>query len=350
MEAIAGANRGGIAGCSSSRPETITRSASGKRNVLSPSANYYLGSRRGSLRAVRQSSFSSAPLQDESHVQYYQTVLYGVRNDRLTNSVCPKAVAGLDEAVDADRVRDKALMKAKKMEMKMQKKLKKAARDRAGMSSSSSSSSSESEGRKPTEAGARRKRGVDMEKLRRDWDVLSHSPLMNSIPTISSSFVIGQAPAPQQVASPVESMESSFAAQPAEVISAAALMGMRISSSVGSQTDVGSSATHDHGTFMAGIPVAGSPSAQAASMEVCMGGKCKKAGAQEVLSAFHANGVDASACNKCMKKCKFAINVRIHQEGDDVPQMYSGIGIQDVNVLSRKHFGAGAFPREAIQV
>lgn len=339
MEAIAGASRGGIAGCSYTYRDAFAPSASKNGNLVLPGSNYYASSRRGSLRMVRQTRVSSVALQDQTHVHYYLSTQHRARKDRLMNTVLPKAIAGVGEAVVEEGIRDKEVRKAKKIEMKMEKRRMKSARDSGDQSSSSSSSSSsESEAGETMERRTRKKR-VNSENLRREWASISQSPLMNSIPTISSSFVIEQPSATaQQFASPGA---SSIAAQQAETHVRRHPHRREISR----RND-----DDQRQPLMADATVPRSASAGTAHLEVCMGGKCKKAGAEEVLSAFNANGVNASACNKCMKKCKLAVNVLVHPDGDDVPQMFSSIGVQDVNALSRKYLGAETASREAIEV
>ncbi|CAH9094396.1 unnamed protein product [Cuscuta epithymum] len=100
--------------------------------------------------------------------------------------------------------------------------------------------------------------------------------------------------------------------------------------------------------------------------EVCMGGKCKKSGAQAILEELQNAVVgvpDVSVCGcKCMGKCKVGPNVRLsstavchdvlhdnnnnNNNGGLARSVYQSVGIQDVslmasNFLERKGEGQG---------
>ncbi|GLJ10172.1 hypothetical protein SUGI_0123340 [Cryptomeria japonica] len=79
-------------------------------------------------------------------------------------------------------------------------------------------------------------------------------------------------------------------------------------------------------------------------VEVCMGGKCKKLGSEQLLAAFEERinvsgmgcGVKAVGC-KCMGKCRNAPNVRL--QGDFCQELHMGVGIADVGFVLDHHFG-----------
>lgn len=79
-------------------------------------------------------------------------------------------------------------------------------------------------------------------------------------------------------------------------------------------------------------------------VEVCAGGKCKKAGSEQLLSALYgqipeSSNVVAVPC-KCMGKCSMGINVRVHKE-DTNPQHHSLVGVEDASLVLSHHFGLG---------
>ncbi|VFQ74433.1 unnamed protein product [Cuscuta campestris] len=72
---------------------------------------------------------------------------------------------------------------------------------------------------------------------------------------------------------------------------------------------------------------------QARKIEVCMGGKCKKSGAQAILEELQsAVGIEGAVCgSKCMGKCKVGPNVRLSSATDD---LCIGVGVQDVSLIA----------------
>lgn len=72
---------------------------------------------------------------------------------------------------------------------------------------------------------------------------------------------------------------------------------------------------------------------QARKIEVCMGGKCKKSGAQAILEELQsAVGIEGAVCgSKCMGKCKVGPNVRLSSATDD---LCLGVGMQDVSLIA----------------
>ena len=94
---------------------------------------------------------------------------------------------------------------------------------------------------------------------------------------------------------------------------------------------------------LSGVPaVAVLPSSE---IQVCMGGKCKKSGSNQLLAAFEATvnnsgigcEVQVVGC-KCMGKCRNAPNVRVQKE-EDGNQLHMGVGIGDVDLIVGHHFG-----------
>lgn len=90
-------------------------------------------------------------------------------------------------------------------------------------------------------------------------------------------------------------------------------------------------------------------------IEVCMGGKCKKSGAQQLVEAFErVLGADGavSVC-KCLGKCRDGPNVRVvssraatsttneEEAMEDPPTapICVGVGLQDVQVIVASYFG-----------
>ncbi|KAI5078121.1 hypothetical protein GOP47_0007945 [Adiantum capillus-veneris] len=78
------------------------------------------------------------------------------------------------------------------------------------------------------------------------------------------------------------------------------------------------------------------------SIEVCVGGKCKRAGSEELLLSLktHLDGqrqVDVACC-KCMGRCDSAINVKVMRE-DTIRQHHSGVSVDDAGLILRHHFG-----------
>jgi NADH:ubiquinone oxidoreductase subunit E len=80
-------------------------------------------------------------------------------------------------------------------------------------------------------------------------------------------------------------------------------------------------------------------------VEVCMGGKCKKGGAQQILASLQgsipeSSNISVTSC-KCMGKCKGAANVRVTKD-DGASQLHSHVVPDDVDTLLEFHFGLGA--------
>ncbi|KAI5071877.1 hypothetical protein GOP47_0014128 [Adiantum capillus-veneris] len=104
----------------------------------------------------------------------------------------------------------------------------------------------------------------------------------------------------------------------------------------------------ERSTFSAQCPTFNSPFSQAANrIEVCAGGKCKKAGSEQLLLALgvhipSSSNVVAVPC-KCMGKCSMAMNVKVHKE-DTNPQHHSHVRVEDANLILNHHFGLGRSP------
>ena len=62
------------------------------------------------------------------------------------------------------------------------------------------------------------------------------------------------------------------------------------------------------------------------AIQVCMGGKCKKSGGGEILSALEqaarGTGLLVEARAKCMGKCKMAPNVKVWRDGESTMESY----------------------------
>ncbi|MCO5561444.1 hypothetical protein L7F22_015065 [Adiantum nelumboides] len=79
-------------------------------------------------------------------------------------------------------------------------------------------------------------------------------------------------------------------------------------------------------------------------IEVCAGGKCKKAGSEQLLSALGAqipslSDVVVVPC-KCMGKCSMGMNVKVLKD-DTNPQYHSHVRVEDANIILNHHFGLG---------
>ncbi|XP_024525163.1 diacylglycerol O-acyltransferase 3, cytosolic [Selaginella moellendorffii] len=77
-----------------------------------------------------------------------------------------------------------------------------------------------------------------------------------------------------------------------------------------------------------------------ARVEVCTGGKCRKAGSQQVLAAFQAKissssspSLSSATSCKCMGMCGQGPNVRIQGAGDGAPLAFNHVGVEDVDPL-----------------
>ncbi|KAK9139045.1 hypothetical protein Scep_008726 [Stephania cephalantha] len=85
-------------------------------------------------------------------------------------------------------------------------------------------------------------------------------------------------------------------------------------------------------------------------IEVCMGGKCKKAGAAALMEEFQrrvgGEGGGVVGC-KCMGKCREGPNVRVLNRSDDVnasgapskSPLCIGVGLEDVGLIVASLFG-----------
>ncbi|KAF3775263.1 hypothetical protein EJ110_NYTH50874 [Nymphaea thermarum] len=102
------------------------------------------------------------------------------------------------------------------------------------------------------------------------------------------------------------------------------------------------------------ITAAPEQAAEKTKIEVCMGGKCKKSGAQQLVEAFErvlGAGGAVSVC-KCLGKCRDGPNVRVvssraatcttNEEVMEDPAtapICVGVGLQDVQVIVASYFG-----------
>ncbi|CAM8991783.1 unnamed protein product [Rhodiola kirilowii] len=72
-------------------------------------------------------------------------------------------------------------------------------------------------------------------------------------------------------------------------------------------------------------------------VEICMGGKCKKFGASQLLDKFKSLAAEEEDMNvvgcKCMGKCKEGPNVRLSSVSTAAPAICSGVQIGDVDAL-----------------
>ncbi|CAN0824480.1 Diacylglycerol O-acyltransferase 3 [Linum grandiflorum] len=77
-------------------------------------------------------------------------------------------------------------------------------------------------------------------------------------------------------------------------------------------------------------------------IEVCMGGKCKKAGAMAVMEDFERKvGEEAMVVTcKCMGKCKTAPNVKVSSEDDGL--LCIGVGLEDVDAIVAEMMGSSS--------
>ncbi|KAK1279660.1 hypothetical protein QJS04_geneDACA004689 [Acorus gramineus] len=85
---------------------------------------------------------------------------------------------------------------------------------------------------------------------------------------------------------------------------------------------------------------AGSVGALKEKIEVCMGGKCKKSGAGELMEEFRrrVGDEDAVVGCKCMGKCREGPNVRVRDESAVKP-LCVGVGLDDVGAILENFFG-----------
>lgn len=94
------------------------------------------------------------------------------------------------------------------------------------------------------------------------------------------------------------------------------------------------------------VPASSKASAEN-KIEVCVGGKCKRAGSEQLLLALSrqipaASSVDTVPC-KCMGKCAMGINVKVYKE-DTNPQHHSLVGVEDAGLILSHHFSLGRPP------
>ncbi|KAL3680768.1 hypothetical protein R1sor_023724 [Riccia sorocarpa] len=341
MEAIAVSSKGVMAVCRS-RPAAVTGGTSRRGNLALPMDRSF------SSGTTLRTSSATADFQDQSHVHFYLNVRCS-RKEKI-NRRKPMAAHGSGTIDFMGRAE----------EGNGRKKIHKLKGERRLDTSSSSSSSSESDSSEDemvdttTEAREnfqvvdkveiRRGRKFDVQKFKKDWEELSRSELMNSIPRFTADFQIEP-----PLTTTIEHLQKSYDLPagrhpPSMAVDCA----VQLPSSRDGPSDVTSAS--DSLVTVAGIAVVEDDlwseadlQPPTAHVEVCMGGKCKKAGAGEVLNAFQVAGrpgVTASPC-KCLKNCKSAVSIRIEdQEGSK--QVYTGVGLQDVDVLLQKHCSTGS--------
>ncbi|KAK3194409.1 hypothetical protein Dsin_025719 [Dipteronia sinensis] len=79
-------------------------------------------------------------------------------------------------------------------------------------------------------------------------------------------------------------------------------------------------------------------------IEICMGGKCKKSGAEALLEEFQSKvGAEGAVLGcKCMGKCKTAPNLRVEVQATTMPSIDSsiciGVGLRDVDAILANFF------------
>ncbi|XP_038900889.1 diacylglycerol O-acyltransferase 3 [Benincasa hispida] len=76
-------------------------------------------------------------------------------------------------------------------------------------------------------------------------------------------------------------------------------------------------------------------------IEVCMGNKCKKAGAAALMEEFgRVMGADGAVCGcKCMGKCRDGPNVRVSGALDIQNPLCIGVGVEDVGRIVAEYLG-----------
>ena len=76
------------------------------------------------------------------------------------------------------------------------------------------------------------------------------------------------------------------------------------------------------------------------AIQVCMGGKCKKSGGGEILSALEqaarGTGLLVEARSKCMGKCKMAPNVKVWRDGESTMESY--VSASEAQEIVSAHF------------
>ncbi|KAG6534035.1 diacylglycerol O-acyltransferase 3-like [Zingiber officinale] len=93
-------------------------------------------------------------------------------------------------------------------------------------------------------------------------------------------------------------------------------------------------------------------------VEVCMGGKCKRSGALELMEEFNKKiGSEGAVVGcKCMGKCKQGPNVRVLNHSDEAIAPRSplciGVGLEDVGTIVANFYGEnkGASPVASLQI
>uniref|UniRef100_A0A7N0ZVT4 Diacylglycerol O-acyltransferase 3, cytosolic n=1 Tax=Kalanchoe fedtschenkoi TaxID=63787 RepID=A0A7N0ZVT4_KALFE len=82
-------------------------------------------------------------------------------------------------------------------------------------------------------------------------------------------------------------------------------------------------------------PVIAAETSPEKKVEVCMGGKCKKSGAAQLVEEFEKVVGEGSVVGcKCMGKCRDGPNVRVLQESlMSPPPLCIGVGLEDVAVI-----------------
>ncbi|KAL2621279.1 hypothetical protein R1flu_001484 [Riccia fluitans] len=347
METIAVRSRGATA-ISQSCTAAVTSGIRKRGNLALPADRSF-----SSGAALRTSSLAS-DFQDQSHVQFYLNVRCS-RKEKI-NKRTPMAYGTGMMGFQGKAEECKGSNKMQKMdECRERKKMLKMKGEKKMDTSSTSSSSSESESSEDEMRGAmmaarenvgtddkmetRRGRKFDVEQFRKEWEELSRSELMNSVPRFTADFQIEP-----PLTAAIEHLKKSYDLPTGRYPPSMAVDGVVQEPS---SRNIPSDVTNicDSLVTVAGLAVVEDDlwpvtdvQPPTAHVEVCMGGKCKKAGAGEVLNAFQVAGrprVTASPC-KCMKNCKSAVSIRIEdQEGSN--QVYTGVNLEDVDVLLQKH-------------
>lgn len=80
----------------------------------------------------------------------------------------------------------------------------------------------------------------------------------------------------------------------------------------------------------------------AGEVEVCMGGKCRKNGAEEILAQLESRAtelnISVTGCRKCMGKCKVAPNLRLWKGEAEEAVLESSVDVAGVSLVLDKHF------------
>ncbi|BBN13455.1 hypothetical protein MPTK1_6g03620 [Marchantia polymorpha subsp. ruderalis] len=358
MEAVvAAASMGCMAVCSTPRRVEFT-SCKSKALALPARKEFSSGT------VLRSSAFTT-DFQDQGHVQFYLNVQCS-RKEKMNKRSAKELGKEMPNFEGRLGGMDDCKQRKKMQKMKAGKRME---------SSSSSSSSSESDSSDCEKGGVivlerkemrtvgrfreelkpeseqpkelRKGRKFDVEQFRKEWEEMSRSELMNSIPRFTPEFTIEP-----PISVTIEHLQKSFnlpTTRPPPPMVEDPASGRAPSSTAESPA---SAFSHSLVT-VAGLAVvediiddfsAIALKPASAHVEVCMGGKCKKAGAGEILAAFQEAGkpgVTSSAC-KCMKNCKSAVSIRIQDEEGDNAQVYTGVSLEDVDVLLQKHCSTGS--------